>query len=99
MEAKMTNSKVNVADFKAHVSTYLRRVAAGETVIVCRRNVPVAELRPVEQPAPNKRVFRDLYPGWEIPDSFFEPLPDDILDAFEGRDPNDPLRESMEPDS
>ncbi|MDQ2907995.1 MAG: type II toxin-antitoxin system Phd/YefM family antitoxin [Candidatus Eremiobacteraeota bacterium] len=94
----MTTSKVNVANFKAHVSTYLGRVQAGETVTVCRRNVPIAELRPVAEPAPKKRVFRNLHPGWQIPDSFFDPLPDEILDAFERRDPNDPSRDLMESD-
>ncbi len=101
MDPKMTTSNVNVADFKARVSTYLRRVQAGETLTVCRRNVPVAELRPITKPAVKKRVFRNLHPGWVIPDSFFDPLPDDILDVMEGRvvREDDPLRVFMEPGS
>ena len=76
--------KVNIADAKAHFSRYLESVENGETVLVCRRNVPVAELRPVpKRPARTRPVGIDR--GMVIPASFFEPLPDDLLDAFEGR--------------
>ncbi len=95
MESDVTMSRVNVAHIKARLSGYLRRVKAGETIVVCERGVPVAELRPIaESTAPRKRVFRNLHPDWEIPDSFFEPLPEELLAAFEGRDDrsDDPLR-------
>ena len=37
--------RVNVAEAKAHLSRYLESVERGETVVLCRRNVPVAEIR------------------------------------------------------
>ena len=75
--------KVNLAEAKSHLSRYLDRVERGEVVILCRRNVPVAELRPLPKPLTEPRpVGTD--PGLVVPDSFFEPLPDDLLDAFEG---------------
>ena len=75
--------KINIAEARAHFSRYIESVERGETVTVCRRNVPVAEIRPLPQP------LRDLRPvgidrGMEVPASFFEPLPDDLLAAFEG---------------
>ena len=75
--------KINIAEAKAHFSRYIESVERGETVTVCRRNVPVAEIRPLPQP------LRDLRPvgidrGMEVPASFFEPLPDDLLADFEG---------------
>ena len=80
----MTMNQINVAEAKARLSHYLDKVGKGETVIICRRNVPIAELRPIparlRQPRP---VGIDR--GMTIPDSFFDPLPDDLLDAFEGR--------------
>jgi len=39
--------RVNVHEAKVYLSRYLDRVVEGETIIVCRRNVPVAELRPI----------------------------------------------------
>lgn len=79
----MTMIKVNVAEAKARFSGYLKRVAEGETIIVCRRNVPVAELRPI----PTRRT--SLRPvgidrGMTIPSSFFDPLPSETIEAFEG---------------
>ena len=80
----MTMNQINIAEAKARLSHYLDRVSRGETVVICRRNVPIAELRripvPLQQPRP---VGIDR--GMTIPDSFFAPLPDDLLDAFEGR--------------
>ena len=79
----MVISRINVADAKAHLSQYLRRVKAGETIVICERNVPIAEIRPLVS-RPRERSLRPVYPDWEIPDSFFDPLPDDLFDAFEG---------------
>lgn len=75
--------RVNLAEAKAKLSAYVNRVVDGQTVVICRRNVPVAELRPVTQPAADRRpvgIDREM----EIPDSFFEPLPADLIEAFEG---------------
>ena len=75
--------KVNIADAKAHFSRYLESVESGETILVCRRNVPIAELRPVpKRPSRTRPVGIDR--GMIVPSSFFEPLPDELLDAFEG---------------
>ena len=75
--------RVNVAEAKAHLSRYLKSVERGETVVLCRRNVPVAEIRALP------RAIREPRPvgidrGMTLPAAFFEPLPDDVLAAFEG---------------
>jgi len=36
---------LNINEAKAHLSKHLRAVEAGETLVLCRRNVPVAEIR------------------------------------------------------
>jgi prevent-host-death family protein len=77
--------KLNVHEAKTHLSRYLARVEHGETVIICRRNVPVAEIRAVRQPRKSRRRFGLAKEEFQVPDSFFDPLPDDLLDAFEGR--------------
>ncbi|MBW1671332.1 MAG: type II toxin-antitoxin system prevent-host-death family antitoxin, partial [Deltaproteobacteria bacterium] len=33
---------LNVNEIKTHFSSYLSKVSKGETVIVCKRNVPIA---------------------------------------------------------
>ena len=80
----MTMNQINVAEAKARLSHYLDKVGKGETVIICRRNVPIAELRPIPAPLRQPRPV-GIDRGMTIPESFFDPLPDDLLDAFEGR--------------
>jgi len=62
----------------------LDRLSKGEVIALCRHNVPIAEIRPVPTPRTEPRPF-GLAQGFEVPASFFEPLPDDLVDAFEGR--------------
>ena len=79
-----TMLKVNTAEMKARFSGYLDRVIRGETIIVCRRNLPIAELRPIARPRTEPRPI-GIDRGLTVPDSFFEPLPLDLLKAFEGK--------------
>ena len=76
--------KVNLYEAKAKLSALIDRVADGESVLICRRNVPAAELRPVPKPRRTRRPI-GLLVGFSVPPSFFEPLPEGLLDAFEGR--------------
>ncbi|MBI5331812.1 MAG: type II toxin-antitoxin system Phd/YefM family antitoxin [Betaproteobacteria bacterium] len=89
---------INVHEAKAKLSEYLTAVENGETVVICRRNVPVAEivpLRPVrKEPRP---IGLACDAGHDIPDSFFEPLPDELLKAFNGESP-DPFLDDLHPE-
>ncbi len=40
---------------KTHLSKYARRVKAGETILLCERNVPFAELRPLSESPEDSR--------------------------------------------
>lgn len=75
-----TMIRINIAEAKSRLSNYLER---GETIILCRRNVPIAEIRPVAKRSKEPRPV-GIDRGMSIPSSFFEPLPDDLLAAFEG---------------
>ena len=77
--------RVNIHDAKTHLSRYLQAVENGEVVVLCRRNVPVAELRPIRQRPAHDRPIGLLADAFTVEDSFFEPLPDELVDAFEGR--------------
>ena len=48
-----------VSKLKASLSHYLRRVKAGEEILVTERNVPVARIVPVTAPA-GEEALRDL---------------------------------------
>jgi prevent-host-death family protein len=82
----MVMIKVNIAEGKAQFSRLIRAARAGEQVIICDHNVPVVEIRPVEPP---RRVVVPLGSGdptFEIPASFFDPLPPEMQHAWEGYD-------------
>lgn len=78
----MTMIMVNIHEAKAKLSEFLDRVAAGDRVMICKRNQPVAELRAVEQKRTAPRPIGGAT-GIVIPPSFFDPMPDEFLDAFE----------------
>lgn len=82
----MTMIMVNIFEVKAKLSEYLEAVGRGERVMICKRNRPIAELRPVDA-APAERRLGTAVGAVTITPAFFEPLPDDVLDAFEGRAP------------
>ena len=73
--------KVNIAEAKARLSTYLDSVEQGETVVLCRRNVPIAEIRALPKPLLKERPV-GIDRGMKVPGSFFKPLPDEMLRAF-----------------
>jgi len=84
----MTMIKVNIAEAKAGLSRIVDAALQGERVVLCRHNRELAEIRPLPRPPTRQRpIGTDR--GLEIPDSFFEPLPEDLLRAFEGRDETD----------
>jgi prevent-host-death family protein len=79
----MTMIVVNIFEAKAKLSEYLEQVARGERVVICKRNRPIAELRAVEQARPEPRPIGAGPFTFDVPESFFAPLPDDFLAAFE----------------
>jgi len=85
-------TKVNVADIKAKLSEFLTRAEQGERIVICRHNTPVAELRALAASRIDPRPVGPLpdRPTFDIPPSFFEPLPDDELELWEGAPPATP---------
>lgn len=74
---------VNVQRAKTHLSEYLVRIEAGETVTLCRRNVPVAEIRPLRPRSSQPRPIGLARGQIRVPADFFEPLPEDVTAGFE----------------
>lgn len=71
---------VNVHTAKTHLSRLLARVRKGEEIVLARAGKPCAKLVPLDHGQERKP---GLLKGWKLPDSFFEPLPGDELDAWE----------------
>lgn len=78
---------ISLDEIQRDLVGYLHRVAAGETLLIVQADKPVAEIKPVSSNAAAKQLRPiGLCAGeFVVPDSFDAPLPDDLLDAFEGR--------------
>lgn len=86
MVYNMTMIKLNVHEAKTHLSRYLKRLEDdGEVIVLCRRNIPIAEIRPLPVKPHQERPVGLAKGLFEVGPQFFEPLPEDVLDAFEGK--------------
>ena len=79
--------RLNVHEAKTHLSRYLERLAKGESILLCKRNVPIAEIRPLPAARKKKRPIGLAKGTFEVPREFFEPLPEEFLEAFYGGKP------------
>ncbi len=73
---------VNVHQAKTQLSRLLVRAEAGEEVVIARRGEPVVRL--VACKAKGSRQPDVLKDQIAIPEDFFDPLPEDELNAWEG---------------
>ncbi len=76
--------RLNIHQAKTHLSKYLDQLANGEIVVLCKRNTPIAEIRALAPARKTKRPIGLAKNKVKVTKSFFKPLPDDLLDAFEG---------------
>ena len=75
---------VNVHAAKSQLSRLLDAAVAGEEVLIAKAGKPVVRLVPIERKL-ERRKLGTLAGKFRVPDDFDDPLPEDILDAFEGR--------------
>ncbi|HCF25034.1 MULTISPECIES: type II toxin-antitoxin system prevent-host-death family antitoxin [unclassified Novosphingobium] len=75
---------VTVHEAKTNLSRLIAAVLAGEEVVIARGKVPAVKLVPIE---PKPKRVPGLWKGKvEIGPEFFEPMSDDELAQWEGRD-------------
>jgi antitoxin (DNA-binding transcriptional repressor) of toxin-antitoxin stability system len=80
----MPKAMYNLYEAKTSLSKLVDRAAAGEEIVIAKAGKPMARLTAF----PQQRLPR-VPGGWEgriwIAPDFDEPLPEELLDAFEGR--------------
>lgn len=77
---------VNIHAAKTQPSRLVDEVAAGKEIIIARAGRPVAKLVPLTPfSIVQRRVFGRLAGQSAVPEDFDALLPEDVLDAFEGR--------------
>jgi len=66
--------QINIHEAKTHLSRYKEQIKRGETLLLCERNKPFAEIRPLPGAGQGLRpkfgVLKKT--GWTLPESFFE---------------------------
>jgi len=76
---------INLYQAKTRLSELVDRAAAGEEIVIARHGRPVARLSAYKPPMLKRRRLGLLAGKWKIPEDFDDPLPEGVLDAFEGR--------------
>ena len=75
---------VNIHAAKTQLSRLVDAAAAGEQIVIAKAGKPVARLVPLAG-SRAKRRLGILAGKLRVPEDFDAPLPDDFLDAFDGR--------------
>jgi antitoxin (DNA-binding transcriptional repressor) of toxin-antitoxin stability system len=76
--------RLNMHEAKTHLSKYLARLKNGETIILCRRNVPIAEIRSLQPEEKRRRPVGLAKDRFQVPPEFYEPLPEELEKAWSG---------------
>jgi prevent-host-death family protein len=74
---------VNLSEAKAHLAEYARRVKKGDRVILCDRNRPFAEIRPLRLTPEGRRPFGLAKGRFTVPDDIASPDAQ-MLELFTG---------------
>lgn len=75
---------VTIDEIQRDPLKYLRQVEAGETLVIVRSNKVIAELRPITS-SQQLRPFGLCAGEFTVPNDFDAPLPEDLLNTFEGK--------------
>lgn len=76
---------VTIHKAKTELSKLLKRVEAGEEIIIARGGKEVAKLVPTSAPVQKQRKPGAWKGRFTVPDSFFDPLPEEELALWEGK--------------
>ena len=75
---------VNIHAAKTQLSGLADAAGGGEEIIIAKAGKPVARLGPLVSSRPERRLGT-LAGKLRVPKDFDTPLPDEVVDAFEGR--------------
>ena len=77
--------RLDIHEIKTHLARFLSYLSDGDRIVLCKRNVPIAEIRPLKSSRTERRPVGLAKGRFTVPPEFFDPLPDDLLNAFEGK--------------
>ena len=77
--------QVSVDDIQHDLLTYLQLVEDGRTLVIIKTGKPIAEIKPVFSNPKGLRPFGLCAGEFTVPDDFDAPLPEHVLQEFEGK--------------
>ena len=80
----MSDRLLNIHEAKTHLSRHLAELSHADRIVLCRRNRPIAEIRLLPPENERPRMLGAARGDFVLDEGFFEPLPEDVLEAFEG---------------
>lgn len=78
-------SSISVQEIQSDPDAFLRRIEAGEELLVVRDQQPVAEVKPIPRESNGPRPFGLAAGQFVIPPEFDEPLPAGVSLDFQGQ--------------
>lgn len=78
-----TMFRINIHEMKTNLSKHLDDLSPGDRLLVCRRNVAIAEVRRLPEHSSEPRQLGLARGEFAVPATFFEPLPDDLITGFD----------------
>ncbi len=75
---------LNLYEAKTQLSQLVDRAANGEEIIIAKAGKPMARLMPLAKPVREVKFGTLAGKVWWVGDNFDDPLPDDLLAAFNG---------------
>lgn len=75
---------VNIHEAKTHLSKLVDQANAGQEIVIARAGKPVARLIPAGR-RQTRRSLGALAGRFSVPADFDAPLPEEVIQAFEGR--------------
>jgi prevent-host-death family protein len=79
----MTMIMVNIHEAKARLSEIIDAAVNGGHVIICNRNRPLVELRPIAQSRSEPRPIGGGPHAFDVPESAFAPLEEHEVDEWD----------------
>ena len=77
--------QINLYKAKTELSSLVDQASKGETFVIAKSGIPLAKLGPLEEGKKKKIKFGTMKGRIKILPGFDDPLPDWLLDAFEGK--------------
>ncbi len=81
----MSQHQMSLDEIKRDLPDFLRRVEAGETLVILKSGKPLAEIKPIKRRLSKVRPYGLCEGEFVVPEDFDAPLPDNIIKEFEGQ--------------